>query len=63
MGLCREIRQYTIYSDRQTITVHKMVDVIWADLICRKARYAYDLAKYFSFLWLKIKRIIYSDWA
>ena len=25
--------------------------------------YACDWAKYFSFFWLKIKRIVYSDWA
>jgi len=39
MGLCREVGQYTIYSDRQTITVHKKVDVIWANLIYWEARY------------------------
>jgi hypothetical protein len=49
MGPCREIRQYTIYSDSQTITEHKKTNVFWANLRCRGTRiFAYDWRKIFS---------------
>jgi len=58
MGLSREIGQYTIYSNRQTITVHKIVDVIWVDLICRKGRYMLMIGQnIFHFFGFKIKEL------
>jgi hypothetical protein len=48
MGLCREIRQYTIYSDSQIIAEPKKTDVIWVNLECRETKvYAGDWRNYF----------------
>ena len=49
MGSCREIRQYTIYSDSQTITEHKKMELIWVNLGCRGTMiFACDWRNFFS---------------